>query len=308
MATLIAIPARSHAQSNDSVVLRFAWAEGLIADVTTRSNVMFESMAGMQNESRGFSYEMLTQSHADGLRVDTRNFDFGDQAATTPQESFVQRVQSMRPTLIVGPDGDFVGLEGLEEIVSSISSALDSMPPTESAALSGMLGDMDEDFWISQATVDWNTRVGMWAGKEFVPGQPQTVRGEQLYPMFGDASLPVTWELEYQGRVACVAAQGGDDCVTLVVRTIPDGPALTEAMRGFMADVLSEMGPAGMEISFEIDAVSVDSEMVMIVEAATLLPHSVTMDLTTTSSMSIMGQSQDSTNRNRDVMTYVWRR
>ncbi len=292
----------------DTVSLTFAWPAGLVADVTAESSVTVESMMGNQMENSEFTFELVMLAHSDGLSIASRNFNFGGDEPATPEERFAQSMQGKRPTLVVSSSGEFVGLEGVDQITTAVTAALDSMAGPGGDAIGALFGNMDEDFWTSQATADWNTRVGLWAGREFRLGEVVTVRGDQRFPMFGSESLPVTWALEYRGVAACNADDAGDSCVTLAVRTTPDGDALAEAMRGFMAEMLSEMGPAGMQIPFEVDEVSVESEMVMIVEPHTLLPHSLTTEMTTSQAISIMGTTQTTTNRNTERMTYVYRR
>ena len=248
------------------------------------------------------------EDHADGISVSSRNFDFGEDEAATPEEEFAQQMQGMRPVLVVSRSGEFVGLEGVEDIAAAVSAATDSMTGPAGESIASLFGGMDEAFWVAQATTDWNIRVGMWAGQEFRVGEVVTVRGEQQFPGFGSESLPVSWALEYQGTAACNDQDGDDSCVTLVVTTTPNAEALAEAMRGFIAEMLSDLGPAAMQVTFEVDEVSVESQMVMIVEPGSLLPHSVTTDLTVSQAISMMGQSQESVNRTHEVMTYVYRR
>lgn len=298
-------PAGAAAQA---VQFDFAWTPGLVGQVSTSSESAMESMAGELTETTAFSFEMAVENHASGLSITTRDFDFGVPEPTTPGDRLAQMMQSRRPVLLVSQAGEFVGLEGVEEITALTRTMLDSMAAEAGAPSEAVFGGFDGDFWRSQATSDWNTKVGLWVGREFEVGEVVSVGGAQRFPMFGSEPLPVTWQLEYRGPIACNDSDTGTGCVTLVVRSEPDGIAMAEAMRGFMADMLGEMGPAAMQITFEIDEVSVDSETVMIVEPGTLLPHSVVADMTTRSVMSMMGMSQSSSNRIREETVYTWNR
>jgi hypothetical protein len=191
-------------------------------------------------------------------------------------------------TFVAGTDGAVARLEGADEFQAAVLAGMnrESLLPT-------LLGFREEQKKFVAGLVDqererWAKDVARWAGKTLVPGDTR----EEVRPSANARSLPARVRFGLRRRLPCPDAPGRA-CVELWLTEEPD-----EAARRLAC---ASPVPSTRD-SFKAES----SELVVVAEPDTLLPHRSTGS--TTSKAACEGALSPGPATTRHARTYTWRR
>ncbi len=266
LAPLAAASAGEEAPSRAEVVsLRFAWPVPARARVTYRRTRL---RTGRPRGTFMARYEALAEPTPEGLRVTTRATTWrGDLPfaralaadAIRASEAVVQRI---------GTEGEFLGLDGVEALRPVLARVLDDakVPPEQAErALALALAETRVE-----AEELWNLAVGFWTGADLRLAETYAMQSEAELPLLSGVRAVQAVEFSVRRRVPCAAAERAPRCVEAVLRSVPDRAAVERAAPQLLARVL----PPGAEPpEGAAKDLAVESELVLVTDPATLLPH-----------------------------------
>jgi hypothetical protein len=244
------------------VSMRFAWPAPARARVTYRRTRL---RTGQKPATFTARYDALVEREGDELRIATRGtawrgvlpFAAGlARDAIRASERVVQRVR---------PDGEFLGLDGVEALRPVLARVLeDAKVPPEQAerALALALAATR-----AEAEELWNLAVGFWTGADLRVGETYAMQSEGELPLLPGVRAAQGVEFNVRRRVPCAAGDRAWRCVEAVLRSTPDRAALERAAPQLLARLLPpEAGapPASGELAAE-------GELVLVTDPATLL-------------------------------------
>lgn len=166
LALLVALlPLRAGAEP-----FRFAWP--------VPGKVMVKERSVKRGTDVVMSYQVSVAPAPDGKRLAVKLSGFeilqvdGHDARTPAirkQLAGATKAASAVPTLLVGRDGNFQGITGLEEVIAKLTA---SLPPAERAPLRKMMASPQFAIMLQETTVQfWNVWVGMWIGADVPEGR-----------------------------------------------------------------------------------------------------------------------------------------
>jgi hypothetical protein len=266
----LAVPGASAADEaapprGDVASLRFAWPAPARAKVTYRRTRLH---TGRPKGTFTARYEAVVEPADEGLTLTTRGTTWrGDlpfaaalaKDAIRASEKVVQRI---------GPEGEFLGLDGVEALRPVLARVLDDakVPPDQAERALGLALGATR----AEAEELWNLAAGFWTGADLRVGETYAMSSEAELPLLAGVRAAQAVEFGVRRRVPCAAGERGARCVEIVLRSTPDPAAIARAAPQLIARLLAPGAEPAGETAPDL---AVESELVLVTDPATLLPR-----------------------------------
>ncbi len=217
-----------------SSALHFAWPVPGRVGVTQRAE-----RKGHASTLHYFLY--VTQGPGgDTLEVRFKDFKFLDLAGqdmSSPEvQAALEQVRSyvaVIPTIVVSPEGEYMGVRGLDEMIDKVLSGglTKQKDPKKAAAVALAMKSPESKAQIEAKCGDyWNSWVGQWKNLTLAPGETGTSEVQIRLPGGGFASSPVLFE--HHG-----ATPGEPGLVRLSTSALLEGDAARAALGAYMKQI-----------------------------------------------------------------------
>lgn len=269
------------AQAQDAVQLRFAWPDGLVAQV--QSQQTRSKQAGGQPPVRNqgsTQYVMSAKLKSDGKDGGNYLVSFSDLrldeqrvAALPPEQRALAAMlaQATLPSYRVSGDGDFIAIDNLPSFQAAMRAVLAQWAPEGPAheRYQALLDAILSETALNQfAETNWNWMVGSWAGAQeaFEIGADYAATTQAVVPI---VNVPITQHTRFKlaRRLPCTRQGQARECVEIVAVTTPDDNELREAVAAFVA----RLAPKGAAPALR--ALTHSATLTLVTEVATLVPH-----------------------------------
>ena len=296
-------------RAKETVALTFGWPTGLHCTVTFSARTTRTVNGQSDDLNMAGRSDFVTSAAPDGLLIQFDNVETEvENAGSGPQamvKAYMAKATSMPPSYLVGPDGQFLRIEGLEAfrtgIFEGMADAFADLPaPTREQIIRTMEAIFTREQLEASLASDWDSHVGTWIGAEMDEGDLYELTFNQAIPAFGNMEVPMRSTFLLKGRVPCNGAEAAKHCVELEARTFVDPDGLAAAVDAFMARL-----PAGQEVP-RIQDLQQETVVRLISEPNTLLPHLMETSTRTATVMAVGDETQASsrTEEKRFVYTY----
>lgn len=261
----------------DTVRLRFGWAPGMQARVEYEQ-VRVRNTGERRDSIRiASTYRMRVDAHPEGLVVGYSDVEWTELPALEGEAGELFRAALQAGSggglrHVIGAGGDFVRVDGVEEVHQEIVRTFEGMlARLDSAGIGGdaIRSMLSEETLTMSAADEWNALVGAWLDADLEVGGAYELESAFTAPMFGDVEIPTFMEFEVVGRVPCNEAQAEHRCVELWMANYPDGEALGQAITGF----IERMGVPAEEAQGIFEVMNVEAQVTLVTEPETLRPH-----------------------------------
>jgi hypothetical protein len=266
--------------AQETVHLRFGWQPGMRAEVETEQ-VRVRMVDGRRDSVRiASAYRMEVGEHAEGLAVTFADMRWTELPRADPvlgrfYEALARTMSAGRARRIVSTDGDFVRVDGAEQVAREVSAAVQPLlADVEASTLANVRqmisGMLSEQSLTATAADEWNALVGAWVDAELDEGDALTLESSFQLPMFPGVTIPLQLEFELVNRAAaCNPDDRGTRCVELRMSSVPDQEVLREAL----TDFLQRAGAPADQVKAIFAQMNVQTHVRVVTEPETLRPH-----------------------------------
>lgn len=261
-----------HVVPGDTVRLRFAWPVGTIARVEATRYRERNAERVDTTESR-VRYRMNVREDDDGLLITYDDFGFDEAAAGGMQISGLdERIAAMVPRIVVSREGEFLRIEDVESIRALVDTMLAAELGAEELDMARdvMASMMSDEALAAMAAQDWNASVGMWVDTDIELDAVYEFEDEAPMPIVPGAVIPMITQFWIERWTPCTEDGGDGQCVEIRVVSRPEPDAVKRAIGEFMERFTGDAGDA-----FSFEDFNVESEVLLVTEPGTLLPHRV---------------------------------
>lgn len=267
--TLLALATLTPAQGAGPAP-RFDWPDGLVMEVSVR-------IEGGRRDGKAetASWDLRGSSRwtvrRDGGRTFVSRSAFSGWDGKQPPAGgdLTNRLVEYVPRLVVGKDGEFLGIEGTDAERARIVASFPDLR-SEDAIVRALAEASVRDDALQSMTEDlWSVLVGIWlqAGPAIHEGYRFSTRVS--VPQFGGAELDIRGVASLESTAECVRGGKTRRCATLKFRSSAD----QEQVKAILEQVIDPTGKAGIRwIGF--DQVR---EFLLVAELDTLVPHRMTI-------------------------------
>jgi len=267
--SIAALPGTVHAQEAakkpESVALRFAWPEKLTTEVSYQRT---RTRTGKPTSTFSARFTRTALKQDDTIRL-TESGTKWEGDMPFPQGLVQDAIQASEGLVqVVNTDGEFVALEGIESLRPVLAKMFASMNlPKEQAERTMALS---EAMMRADAQEMWMLGVGFWSGGDLEFGARYTMRNEAEVPLVPGLTAQYAVEFSAQRRVPCNASEKVSRCVELKLRSVPDAESLPKITRALVTQLA---GPTAKLPADAIQQLTIENELVLVTEPATLVPH-----------------------------------
>lgn len=300
LATLLApvtvLAQEAHDAEADVVSLAFAWPVGMRASIELE-RVLVRSVGGARDSaSLRLAYELEVADHAKGRLIHYSNFSAPELVGISDTEHrMIQLASSIVPTYIVSDAGELLEVHRVSELRSTILDWMRQAVDTVSGdGLEQFLDQMlTEETLFALAAQEWNALVGNWIEAALEIGAAYELEAEEPLPMLGNALVPYRYELGASARVPCRPGADKLDCVELILRSYPDPDELQPHLQAFLQRMLDAAGPGDEMPPLSYKRLAIESEVVVVAEPQSLIPHALTIARVVEATMDVGGVEQE---------------
>ncbi|WP_043431343.1 hypothetical protein [Cystobacter fuscus] len=280
----------------EPATLRFAWPEGLKAQVEVHIQGEREAGGRTQRHDARATFTLSTQLQGEELQVKREAFSGWKGTLPAKMGSPADRLVDRIPLVRVSRQGEFLGIEGAAEAREAFASEvkLKSLDP-----LSRRVFDMTTtDEALRAIALDfWNMSVGAWPRLGLTPGTSRELRSPTSVPQLGGGTLDMVATFRWVGPSACTPDEKEPRCVELVLESSPDREQAKKLLQQALT-AQSGKGPV-------TEALETSQEVRAVVEPATLLPHRLTLRRSTQMRMRTP-QGKSESGREQTERSYVF--
>jgi len=244
------------------VALRFAWPEGLTAQVTYFTSRLRTDEEPESGESR---YRMVVRGEGDALKVVSEDVELPPEAQAAASEPV------NIPTVVVSRAGDFLRIEGTEAVFAKVEKLLEQQGQTAEQK-EQVLGILRAGL-VEGAKETWHVQVAAWRGVTLEQGKPVTRQARMSPPALASVVVPVTETLSYEGAVPCAEGETEKRCVRLTFQARPVESELPGVKAAFLARVKALAMDGAPD--YELDELQVENRTELVTEPGSLIPHRV---------------------------------
>ncbi len=269
--------------SGDDVKLRFAWPDGLTVQVASASTV---AQNEQPPEQSAIEYQLRLETKGEEWRLISEPLKPAGMAGMPPAQE-----QTPATTLVLGPKGELLRVEGLEAIVQEMATQAEGqgMPKEQQEQILALVRDALEQASRSR----WEALAGKWNGLSLKPGETIARKSQILVPLFGSTAAALE-HVSLKERVPCTEGAAEKRCVRLVLDSSVDPDELDQAMAELLRKVKSfmkaNMGLPDQSIpEMMVMKLRVDTTLEFIAEPETLVPH---LQRTVTSSQVVLQEPE----------------
>jgi len=305
IAACIALPAS--AVEPEVVKLRFAWPAPAEAKVTYSRE---RTRTGKEPVASKASYTERVERRGDELWIFSGGMVAGaaEVPGLSPAEGATVVAELARAAeglaRVVGRDGAFLRLEGVDRAYPAIVAVLEKRLPDAQRELAARVAQTLKPALPVESQTHWVYAVGSWANKELEPGYWYETSGKAESPLAPGHPLTFVTKLGLVRRLPC-DGEAPPACVELTLRSTPAPAEIPVMLDAMTRRLLSQLPPGkkAPEGPLFRDARMVD-EVRLVTDPRALLPRTITwtrsVDLTT---------ADGKTTVQRDVKnwTYAWK-
>jgi hypothetical protein len=269
--------------SGDDVKLRFAWPEGLTVQVASASTT---TQGEQPSEQSAIEYQLRLEGKGGERRLISEPLKPAGQAVPPPEQG-----QLPATTLVMGPKGELLRIEGLDPIVQEMAGQAESqgLPKEQQDQIVALVRDALEQAARSR----WESLAGKWNGLSLRPGETINRKSQTVVPLFGSTAATLE-HVSLKERVPCTEGAAEKRCVRLVLDSSLDPDELDQAMAELLRKVKSfmkaNMGLPDQSIpEMTVMKLRVDTTLEFIAEPETLVPH---LQRTVTSSQVVLQEPE----------------
>jgi len=247
--------------------LRFAWPRSLEARVVYRRAFLRPDAA-----DRSFTARYTERAHRVGeeIRIASSGTRWEGEVLYPDEEVKPAMRASEAVVQVVGADGAFVGLENGDALRPVLQRIYEAAGLSEAEAEGAI--ERVEAAMVEEARKGWNLAVGFWIDAELDFGRAWEQEIEAPYWILPALAVKNRVRMEARRRVPCSASERRARCVELTLHSEPDRAALPALTRAIVAKLAGEGKalPSG-----QVQEVGVATDLTLVTEPATLVPHSV---------------------------------
>lgn len=276
-----AAPLGAQKGRGDTIPLRFGWEPGM------RAEIDFEQVRLLQNGSKRDSarlastYHLDVSAHESGLAVEYSDLRWTELPPPNPgtgrfYEAVVRVTHGARPRSVVSRAGEFLRVEGEEQVAAQTGQALQPLLAGVNASLresarAMIAAGLQPGALRVAAQDEWNTQVGVWAGNALEVGEPYTMESSFQSPVFEGLTIPMHVELKIVGRTRCTPEDAEERCVVMEMSSAPDGDMMARAY----ADFLQRSGFPDEQVQAMFSQMNVEQSYRLHTDPRTLRPYYV---------------------------------
>ena len=282
--------------------LKFAWPAGTVARVETERTR--ERRAGtnpaVTTRFRA-SYRMRVLSHPRGLLVKSDEYNVLEPKVLPEQaEAASQVLSSLVPSLVVGEDGTFIGVEDLGPLLRTMEEMIAPLRGnTEMPGVTELASRLSSPAVLTSLSAqEWTALVGAWLELPLAPGQTP-FESEESSPALPGITMPLKGTIGMLSRAPCTRAGTTYDCATVELSSAPDPKAMRLVLDRLMA------GAKDMQ-DFSYERYDLRTEMRVTLETATMLPHAFEMTKTMQVDATIKDQKMQGTQVERRTTKFTY--
>lgn len=250
------------------VKLRFAWPAALDARVSYR---LTRSRTGAPAAVFSARWDQRAERDEEGWRIATRDTRW-DGDAPFPAEVAEEAVRATEQVALrIAPRGEFLDLEHAEALRPVLARVYEEAGVPEAQAERALAAA--EAAARAEARELWNLGVGFWIDAELELGEPYVMQGEAELPLLPGVRADQSVEFRVRRRVPCLAGERSPRCVEVLLRSTPDRAAVQRSSRALRARLVGDGGEPVPEDAAGEPELSVESELVLVTDPATLLPR-----------------------------------
>lgn len=293
--------------AEEKIALTFAWPETLKATVhVDKSKVRSTTDQAPQRMSLGTSYEMLATRGGTGtlLRFGTVTLD-ASQRSDIPQPVMAQLQEVLRmgmPSYKVSTEGSFAGVQDVEQYRDRIRELLMKEVPAASdpQARARMERVVDARLLNALAESEWNSIVGAWMGATLEVGQEYELMTQQPLPIGRQQMVKTRMTFAIVRRLPCERAGVTLQCVEVEMTNVPEAGEFTKAV----ADLAREL--SGGKADGPVPTMEVSTEVRLVTEPDTLVPHAYTRTKRLRVQMQEAGKDQELVDLEESRVEYTY--
>ena len=251
-----------------SSALHFAWPVPGRVGVTQR--------AERKGHASTIHYFLIVTRGPGGgtLEVHFKDFKFLDLAGQDRSSPEVQAaLEQLRsyvaviPTIVISPEGEYLGIRGLDELIDRILSGdiTKQKDPKKAAAVALRMKSPESKAQIEAKCGDyWNSWVGQWKNLSLAPGETGKSEVQIRLPGGGFASSPVLFE-----------HHGATPGEPWLVRLSSSGLLEGEAAKAALSDFMKQISP---DDNIVIERLRREMRSSVDTDPLTLMPHRVRLE------------------------------
>ena len=259
---------------------RFNPPDDFPAYVSTYKNTQISEMGGLGKRTRvsEVKTKVTIDKTPEGYSVTYMPISFTmTQDGKRREDPILSFLQNITVTYELDVDGQLVKIRGFEGAIEKLKASLPGgLPPTVASLL-------NEETFINGATQEWDARIGSYVGMDAEIGDVWAGVEETPLPIGGTMAFYSITKLAEQVKFDDV------DCVRLEFSFDSDAEELKNLM-GDMWEDLAEM--ADMEAAPSVSDTKIAGKGERIIDPATMLIYSETVERTTKMMMAVPGQGE----------------
>jgi hypothetical protein len=267
--------------AGESILLEFAWPEGLTAEVEMRQRRV-EGHDGHETDITTRSrYRMTVRGHPRGLAIiqdDGRLLEVNGQPpgeSVGPVGAALASLAGAGTTYVVSEDGMLLEVADAGRTAEAIQRALEPHLEQASADASQSLrtlfeGAATEQSLTAAAAERWNSMVWFWAWEEFEPDAVYAFEADAPSPLLPGVSVPMEYRLGFLRRVPCYEGAPADSCVAVEGQTTSDRDAVVALVARYLEGLARALGDAP---DVDVQEARQESLFSVVLEPATMIPH-----------------------------------
>lgn len=255
-----------------SFEMRFGWQPGFETrvDVTRESAINDAPVATSR-----FAYTMSAVEHDEHLLIESRSYDLGDPQPIADEadegiDHLAAVAGSLRPGVVVGRDGRFVDVAGLDEFRQRVHRVVAERYPADGDPRLSPLMEMltSETYVRNAAETEWRLIVATVAGRQFVPGRVYRFAGRQPATWLpGAPEVLLQTEMMLRETSDCERAGRPRTCAEFEMRWRAD----PDDVERLIAE-LAEQVAVGPDIP-RFEHLAMENVLVLVTEPDGLYPH-----------------------------------
>jgi len=295
----------------DTVDLRFDWPAGASALVTLESTRSRGPVGRMSKHTVSGTYRLAVSDSEDGRRIEFQDgrlvSSLGNLAGTEKKmHELVVEAMANPAGFDITANGRFVRLADVANLQSHIRDMLDSfsadLAPDARIQFSSMFAQMtDEEVLQNGAAEQWHRDVGFWSGAGLDVGDWYEMDYTNRVSILGNMPLAMKKKFSVVERVPCSEGDTSTDCVRIEITSAAGSDELRAAFAEFIRNIAKET-----KTKPEIKKLSFEQSTVIITEPATLRPHKIESQKSSTILMSVAGREQSTIKSERNRRAFFW--
>ena len=251
----------------DLVRLRFDWPASVEAEAVERRTRLRSGQRPVVTTTR---FTRRAERREDGaLAIATARTRWeGDAPAPGPKDAVAALVRASGEVVqVVSPEGELLRLERTEALRPALETLFAAEELSEDQRARAL--DAAEGAARAQAREAWNLAVGFWTGADLELGVRYVMKADRELPFGAGATVTYDQEFSVRRRVPCSAGERALRCVEITLRSTPDPEVLPAAARALLPRL------AGSRAVNRAAELSIEDELLLVTEPATLLPRRV---------------------------------